>query len=163
MTRLIDKPTVEVTVDIDAAPEAVWPLVSDINVSAAFQDEFQGADWLDAEVALGARFRGRNSMRDSQWETTCHIVAYEEPRVFGWAVDDPDDPVATWTFTIEPDHEGSRLTYTRVVGTAPSGLTAAIERYPDREEEIIARRDATHTEHMTAVLNGIKALAEASD
>lgn len=160
MTRLVDKPTVEVSTLIDAPVEAVWPLVSDINISSEFQDEFQRAEWLD-DVGLGARFRGYNERRDAQWDTTCHVIAYEEYSVFGWAVEDPNDPVATWTFSLEPDAEGTRLTYTRVVGTAPSGLSSAIEKYPDREEEFIARRDAEHHDNMSQVVQGIRRLAEA--
>ena len=38
--------------------------------------------------------------------------------------------------------------------------SAAIERHPEREEEFIERRNAVHREHMTAVLEGVKALAE---
>lgn len=36
-----------------------------------------------------------------------------------------------------------------------------IEAEPEREEEIIAKRDEMHRTHMQAVVDGIKALAEA--
>jgi hypothetical protein len=48
------------------------------------------------------------------------------------------------------------------LGPAPSGLTQAIERMPDREERIIDRRLAEHRGNMEATLRGIKELAETS-
>ena len=160
MTRMADKPTVEVSVDIEAPPAVVWGLVTDINLSSRFQDEFVEGEWMDPEPGLGARFLGRNRMGDRTWETTNHVIAYEPDRRFGWAVDDPDVPGATWTFILDPIDEGTRLTYHRVVGPGPSGLTAAIAKYPEREEEFIERRSAVHRERMTAVIEGVKGLAE---
>ena len=40
-------------------------------------------------------------------------------------------------------------------------MTRAIERHPEREEEIIAVRDETHRENMQAVIDGVKGTAEA--
>ena len=138
----------------------MWELITDINISARFQDEFQEAEWIDDGPALGARFIGRNGIGDRRWETTSTIVAYERDRLFRWVVNDVDNPVATWTFTIEPTDDGCTLMYDRVIGPGPSGLTAVIEKYPDREEEFIARRDEQHRHSMQAVIDGVKALAE---
>ena len=161
MTRMADGPTVEVAVDISAPPSVVWSLIADINLSARFQDEFVEGEWLDDEPRVGSRFLGRNRMGDRQWETTNYVVAYEPEHRFGWAVDDPDNPGATWTFILDATDEGTALTYHRVVGPGPSGLTAAIERHPEREEEFIERRNAVHRDHMFAVIEGVKGLAEA--
>ena len=161
MTRLADRPTVEVSALIAAPASSVWELVTDINISSRFQDEFQEATWLDGGPALGARFVGKNATSRFSWETTCTIVEYAPGERFSWAVNDVDDPVAVWTFLLTANDDGTELTYRRVVGTGPSGLTAAIEKYPDREEEIIAKRDEVHRSHMQAVVDGIKDLAEA--
>lgn len=160
MTRLSDGPTVEVSARIGASPERVWALVTDIDISRRFQDEFKGAEWLDDGPAPGARFVGRNANSRFEWETVCTVVECEENSIFSWVVNDPDDPVATWTFLLQSTEEGTLLTYHRVIGTGRSGLSMAIERNPDREEEIIAHRDAVHRAHMQAVVDGIRALAE---
>jgi hypothetical protein len=55
------------------------------------------------------------------------------------------------------------LRYHRILGPGPSGITSSIERNPEREEEIIALRDAEQRENMQAVLQGIKALAETAN
>lgn len=162
MTRFQDGPVVEASADIAASPAAVWELVTDINLPARFQDEFQEAWWLDeAGPALGSTFRGRNARGSREWETTSYVVAFEPEREFAWAVSDRDNPGATWTFRISPGPDGTTLTFHRRLGPGPSGLTRLIEADPEREEEIIARRDEMHRRHMQAVVAGIKGLAEA--
>ena len=160
MTRLSDRPTVEVSTTIKALPGVVWEYVTDINISARFQDEFLGAEWIDEGPALGARFVGRNSNGRWDWETTCTVVECTPESTFSWVVNDVEDPVATWTFLVQETEEGTLLTYHRVIGMGESGLTAAIEKHPDREEEVVAKRDAVHREHMQAVVDGIRGLAE---
>ncbi len=161
MARLADHPAVEVTTSISAPPEVVWPLVTDINLPARFQDEFQEAWWVtDGGPGPGAEFRGRNQRKGHEWETLSYVVAFDEGREFGWAVEPRDNPGAIWMFRLESEDGGTLLTYHRELRPGPSGITSAIERHPDREEEIIARRDETHRANMQAVVDGIKALAE---
>ena len=78
-------------------------------------------------------------------------------------MNDRDSPGATWTYRLEPATGGTRLTYHRLLGPGPSGITRMIDADPEREEEIIARRDAVHRSNMQAVVDGIKLLAESGD
>jgi uncharacterized protein YndB with AHSA1/START domain len=161
--RFSDEPTVEVETHVEAPPERVWELVTDITLPAQFSSEFQGADWIDpaGEPAVGSTFRGRNRLDNvGEWETTSVIVACDRPRVFAWAVGDPDNASATWRFELEPDGTGTKLRQWVQLGPGPSGLTAVIERMPDKEERIIERRTEHHRANMTATIEGIKALAE---
>ena len=160
MTLFADGPVVEVSVSIDAPVEAVWDLVTDINLPARFQGEFVEAEWLDDGPALGARFVGRSERGDWKWETTSWVVAYEPLQAFGWAVSDKDNPGATWTFFLESQDDATTLRFHRILGPGPSGVASAIERHPDREEQIIADRDAEQRQNMQAVLDGVKELAE---
>ncbi len=161
MARFADGPIVEVSTDIDASPAAVWALVTDVNLPARFQDEFVEGWWVDGDgPAPGAAFKGRNRRGEHEWETTSWVVDFEAERRYGWAVSDRDNPGATWTFLLEPAGDGTALTYRRRLGPGPSGVTSIIERNPEREEEIIAMRDETHRQNMTAVVEGIKDLAE---
>lgn len=161
VTRFADQPTVEVSTSISAPADVVWGFITDINISAKFQDEFLEAEWLDDGPALGARFRGKNASGSRAWETTCTIIGFEPNRLFAWAVNDVENPAATWTFRIEDSGDGTTLVYHRVVGPGPSGLTYAIDKYPDREEEFVDARDAQHRRHMQDVVDGVKNLAEA--
>lgn len=154
--RYADGPTVEVAIHVDAPPEHVWELVSDITLPARFSSELQAAEWID-----DTHFRGRNRHEAAgEWETTCTVTDREPARVFAYAVGEPDNPSASWRFTLEPDGSGTRLTQWMRMGPAPSGLTPAIEAMPEKEERIVARRLDEHRFNMLATLQGIKDLAE---
>ena len=96
-------PGISVEIDIAAPPEQVWEFVSDINIPARFSDEFQGADWVDADGPHeGASFIGRNERKEAGrvWQTTSYVVACDPPRTFAWHVNDRDQPSARWRFEL---------------------------------------------------------------
>lgn len=164
--RYADGPSVEVEVQIAASPSRVWELVTDIALPARFSEEFQGAEWLGGAsgAASGATFRGTNAHPAiGEWQTTSVVVACEPESVFAWAVGDPDRPSASWRYDLAPADGGTRLRYSCVLGPGPSGLSAAIDRMPDKEERIIERRVQEHRANMQRVVDGIKALAEAEE
>jgi uncharacterized protein YndB with AHSA1/START domain len=161
--RYADGPTAEAELYVAASPERVWAVLTDINLPARFSSEFQGADWLDGvtEAAVGARFVGRNiHPAAGEWETTSEIVACDRPRTFAWAVGGPDNASATWRFELAAQGHGTLLRQWMQMGPAPSGLNIAIQAMPDKEERIVAKRQAEHEANMRATLEGIKALVE---
>ena len=161
--RFADRPTTETDVYVAAPPAEVWPLVTEIMTPARFGTELQEATWVDARagVYLGARFTGRNfHPARGEWETTSTIVDFAPERRFGWAVGDPDDPSAVWRLELAPEGAGTRLRYWAQMGPGPSGMTALIEKMPDKEEKVIARRLEEWGSNMEATINGIKKMVE---
>ena len=167
-TRSITEgPGVTVEVDVDAPPERVWSLVSDISIAAQFSEEFQGAVWAESfdTPELGAQFIGTNQHpKIGEWQTTSTITELVENERFGWAVGtDEVSAAARWRWEIDELHgHRCRLRHTVRLGPGPSGLTPAIEAMPDKETLIIARRQEEHLANMKRCVNGIKALAEGS-
>jgi uncharacterized protein YndB with AHSA1/START domain len=164
--RYADGPTVEVEVGVAAPPERVWALLTDIGLPARFSNEFRGAEWAEGSVGpeVGARFVGRNEHPAiGVWQSVSVIVVCEPARTFGWDVQNADGVAASWRFELTPDGDGTRLRQSARMGPAPSGLTAAIEARPDKEERIIENRLAEWQRNMQATVEGIKALAEAGD
>src|SRR5690606_20134011 len=110
--RYADKPTVLVHIWIDAPPARVWELVSDVVLMPSMSDELQAIEWADGATspAVGARFIGR-SKHDAlgEWATTSHNIECDPPRVFAWAVEDPDNPTAIWRFRLESRDGGTEL------------------------------------------------------
>jgi uncharacterized protein YndB with AHSA1/START domain len=160
--RFADTPTADVAVHIGAPPSAVWAFVTDFDVLAQFSDEFQGGDWLDpsTEPGLGERFHGRNKSPTAAWKVTCTVIEWEPDRAFGWCVEDPSNPVATWQFTLEPDGDGTRLAYRARMGPGPSGVTAFIAEHPENEERIVRSRLSAWKANMESTVEGIRQLAE---
>ncbi|UOZ07312.1 SRPBCC family protein [Amycolatopsis sp. WQ 127309] len=159
--RYADKPTAEVSTWIDAAPEAVWPVVSDIGLMPSLSSELQSVEWCDGETRR--KFVGR-SKHDAfgEWETTSYVVECEAPRVFAWAVQDPAEPSSVWKFTLEPDNGGTRLSQWMQLGPGRSGLSFAIDRMPEKEQKIVFVRLREFETAMTGNLAAIKDRVEGS-
>ncbi|MFE5503308.1 MULTISPECIES: SRPBCC family protein [Amycolatopsis] len=163
--KYADKPTVEVEAWVDAVPERVWSIVSDVRLMPEMSQELQAAEWCDGAegaAAVGRRFVGR-SKHDAlgEWETTSHVVECDEPRVFTWAVHDAETPTALWRFTLEPENGGTKLRQWMQLGPGRSGLSLAIDQMPDKEEKIVFVRLREFEKAMTGTLAAIKERAEA--
>jgi uncharacterized protein YndB with AHSA1/START domain len=161
--RYADKPAVEVGTWIDASPQRVWELVSDIELMPTMSEELQRTEWLDGatEPAVGARFVGHSKHEAfGEWATTSTVIECEPERVLAWAVEDQDNPTAVWRFRLEPKDEGTELRQWAQLGPARSGLSSAIDRMPEKEQKIVFVRLREFERSMTATVENIKKLAE---
>ncbi|MFF4403064.1 SRPBCC family protein [Streptomyces sp. NPDC001404] len=172
--RYSDGPVLECEVFVAAAPHVVWELVTDIGLPAGLSPELQRVEWLDGAEgpALGARFAGYNSHpKIGDWRTVSQIAELDEERAFAWAVIDvegrfgdaatgPEQALATWRFTLEPEGSGTRLRHSVRIGPGTSGLSAIIAQMPEKEEQLIAARLTELRAGIEATLNGVKSLAE---
>ena len=95
-----------VTVHIDATPEAVWDLVSDVTKIGRYSPETFEAEWLDGATgpAVGAKFRGhvkRNGRGPTYW-TECEVTDCVPGRVFEFAVMNRGKAINTWRYELSP-------------------------------------------------------------
>ena len=164
-----DCPAVAAQIYIDAPPERVWPLVSDIFLMPGLSAELQEVSWLDGATgpAPGHRFSGRNANQyRGTWETVSTVIECDEPRRFAWAVGDPGQPMATWRFTLRPGGAGPDLITGTVLeqwarmGPARSGLSLAIDAMPDKEQQIVFVRLREWEACLKHNLAAIKEMAE---
>ena len=158
-----DAPTAAAVIRIDAPPERVWGMVSDIFLMPQLSSELQAVAWLDGVTgpAAGHRFTGRSAHPAmGEWETVSTVVECDPPRRFAWAVGDPGHPSATWRFTVEPDGAGTRLEQWYQMGPARSGLNIAIDAMPDKEAKIVFVRLREHETGMKRNLEVIREMAE---
>jgi uncharacterized protein YndB with AHSA1/START domain len=158
-----DCPAVTAEVYIEAPPERVWDLVSDIFVMPGLSSELQEVAWLDGATgpAVGHRFTGRNAHPEvGEWETVSTVTECDQPHRFAWAVGDPGHPSATWRFTLRPDGAGTRLEQWMQMGPGRSFLNVAIDAMPDREAKIIFVRLREHEAGIKHNLAEIKQRAE---
>jgi len=160
---LADGPGTIAEIDIAAPPSVVWPIISDINLSAAYSPEFQHAEWVDPDgsVGIGSQFVGTNHNDTfGEFKVPSFIDAFEPGVAFGWRTSDMDNPGARWRFDLEPAGSGTRLRYSMILGPGPSGLTMAIERMPAKADRILQRRVRSQRTSMLQVLAGVKRTAE---
>ncbi|WP_307790338.1 SRPBCC family protein [Streptomyces actuosus] len=159
---------------VEAPVPRVWELVTDIRLPVRFSPELQRVAWVDGadRPLVGARFEGCNRHPQiGEWRTVSHVVELDDQRVFAWVVMDADgrygeptlDParsMAYWRYELEAEDGGTRLRQSALVGPGRNGVTLAIERRPDREEQIVAFRLKELRAGMEATLQGIRKLAE---
>jgi uncharacterized protein YndB with AHSA1/START domain len=113
--------TVSESIEIAAAPEAVYALVSDVTAIGRFSPETRGARVLsgagDRAVGgahVGMRFAGRNvgSLPWQRWSTLCTVTAADPGREFGFDVAFLGAPIAHWHYALEPVDGGTLVTET---------------------------------------------------
>ncbi|MGV9712157.1 SRPBCC family protein [Gordonia sp. NPDC003424] len=157
--RYRDQPTIEVAEKFDADPATVWDLVTDITLPTRFSAELQRVEWLDGadHLEVGARFRGHNHHPAlGDWQTECRVVEFEPPTRWVYEVS-AAEPFATWGFEVDPERDGgATVRQWARMGPGPSGLTPAIERMPEKEGRIIARRLREWEQGMRANLAGLR-------
>jgi uncharacterized protein YndB with AHSA1/START domain len=96
-----------VTVHMDATPEQVWDLVSDITKIGRYSPETFEGEWLDGATgpAVGVRFRGhvkRNEKGPIYW-ATCVIVECEPNKAFGFTGGQSvEKGLINWRYEIVP-------------------------------------------------------------
>ena len=103
-----------VNVHMNAPPEKVWELLSDVTRIGRYSPETFEAEWLDGATgpAVGARFRGhvkRNGKGPTYW-TTCTVLASDPGREFAFGVGNSTKPLNTWRYQIEPAGDGTDVT-----------------------------------------------------
>lgn len=104
-----------VTVNIEAPPEAVWALVSDITKIGRYSPETFEAEWLDGATApaVGVRFRGhvkRNQKGPTYW-ATCVITECEPNKAFGFTVGETvEKGLNNWRYELVPNGAGTDVT-----------------------------------------------------
>ena len=162
--NITEYPSVAVSTVVAVSPERLWQVVSDIDAPAAFSAEFRSASWLrDEPHGVGSTFEGHNGRGENTWSTICTVTAYVPNVIFTYIVDRVEEPLAIWSYTLNPEGENTRLTFTATVGLGESGLSSAVARDPENEATIVANRLATWQRNMTATVQGLKALAEATN
>jgi carbon monoxide dehydrogenase subunit G len=105
-------PDVVVSETVDASPAAVWALVGDPARIGEISPECYSIRWLGGADGPkpGARFIGWNRKGLLRWPTTSTIAEYEPEQAISWDVDVVGQSVARWSFTLEPEGAGTKVT-----------------------------------------------------
>lgn len=127
---------------VDATPEEVHALVSDVTRTGEWSPQCRRCEWEDERRGVGARFVGHNRTPVREWETVSEVIADVPGEHFAWSV---GPGRAEWGYRMRPaPGGGTELTeYTRTT----LGLEEVFaQRYGDRaEEEIQVRQEAART------------------
>lgn len=147
-----------VTIHVDAAPDEVYALVSDVRRMGEWSPETVHAEWIDGATgpAVGARFKGTNRRGIVRWSTKPRVVEVEPGRVFAFVTEFRGQDQTRWTYRFEPEAGGTRLTESfDLVHDIPK-FVATAERFLLRVKD----RRADLEDGMRATLERIKQAAE---
>lgn len=103
-----------VTLHIDAPPEAVWTIITDITRIGEFSPEVFEAEWLGGATgpAVGAHYRGhvkRNEIGPTYW-TECEVTECVPGEVFEFVVLLGTRPVNRWRYEFAAAGGGTDVT-----------------------------------------------------
>jgi len=109
-----DSGTLSRSTVVAAPPQRVWQIVSDLPGMGAFSPENTGGSWRGGATgpAVSAVFLGRNRSGLRRWSTKSTVTRCEPGRAFAFAVSSVGLPVAEWSYDVEPEGDGCRLTET---------------------------------------------------
>lgn len=108
---------VAATVEIDATPEQVWAVISDLGRMPEFSPELRKA-FVFGGPGLGATILGINRRRAVVWPTTSKVVRWEPARAVAWKTRESG---ATWVYELEPTAHGTTVTGRRVLSAYTVG------------------------------------------
>lgn len=96
------------SVEVAAAPEEVWKVVSDVSRMSEWSPECRRIVVLGRpKQGVGTTLLGLNRRGWAMWPTTSKVVRFEPARAVAWKTRESG---ATWTYELEPSGTGTRLT-----------------------------------------------------
>ena len=148
----------EARVHVDAPPEVLYGIVSDVTRMGEWSPETVRCEWIDGATGpeLGARFKGTNKRGVFRWSTKPEVVVAEPGREFSF-VTHSAGPSTKWTYRFEPAADGG------------TGLVESFETLDDESKLLtlverrlmrIADRKVDLEAGMQRTLERIKAVAE---
>jgi uncharacterized protein YndB with AHSA1/START domain len=123
---LTDVAPIEATLRIDAPPARLWALVSDLRNMARWSPQcvrtfVRGG----GPVRLGTRTFNLNRRGLLFWPTQAQVVRFEEGREIAFRVKENN---TVWSYLVEPDGAGTRLTVRREAPQGISDLSVGLTR-----------------------------------
>ena len=148
-------PSAASDVTIDADPDTVYALLTDLPTLAELGDEIATMEWRKGNSAQpGAMFRGQNRNGGKKWTTTCTVTDADPGRVFAFDVRSLVVPVSHWRYDIEPVDGGCRVTE-RTWDRRPGWFSKVAPLATGVKD-----RAAANSEHIEATLRRLKEKAE---
>lgn len=149
--------TGEASVRVDAPPNVVYGVVSDVTRTGEWSPECRRCKWLDGASgpAVGARFRGWNRSGLVRWSRLVEVVVAEPGREFAFRTlpDRFNRDSTTWRYQFEPDGDGTLVTEAYEIHELPGFPISIIVR-------LFVRHHADMRPHMRQTLERIKVIVE---
>jgi hypothetical protein len=144
------------SVVVEASPDAVYALISDVTRTGELSPECKQCWWDEgASGRVGDGFTGRNVAGDHTWDVHCTVIAADPGREFAFSV---GDEYARWVYSMQAEGAGTRLT--EAWEFLPNGINLFHDMYGDDAEAHIAARIGVAHQGIGDTLAAVKRIAE---
>ena len=144
----------EASIEINASPEAVYDLVSDLPRMGEWSPENIGGEWQDGGSGkANDRYIGHNKAGDREWSVPVMVTVADPGRCFEFVTRPDEGPYVRWTYRLEPTAAGTRVTEVWDVEQLPPTLQ-------DLTQEQLNGRSQMVEAALATTLAAIKATAE---
>lgn len=146
-----------VTVHVDASPEQVYDLVSDVTRMGEWSPECYRCEWRDGATTavVGARFRGSNKQGLLRWSTIAEIDVADRGREFAFTTKSGSRDATHWRYVFTPAGDGTDVTESYDVAYEPRYVLLA-------ERLFMRNRQQQRDDGVRTTLERIKVAAEAA-
>ena len=146
----------EASIDIAAAPEVVYDVISDLRRMGEWSPEATGGSWKDGGTGQrGDWFAGDNRVGDYEWTRDCEVAVADRGHDFTFVAGGVEANRTWWSYEMAPSPTGTTLTEKWwVVNKPPVWL--------DRTEEAFQQRATQTLDAIKQTIAGIKAAVESS-
>lgn len=148
------------SIHIDAPPEHVYALISDVTRMGEWSPETYRCQWLGADGGrgVGARFKAHNRHGRARWSNTCEVVAAEPGREFAFRRTAFASGTVVWRYALEADGAGTRVSesyeVTKPVPALGNWIQGKLLGVADRDADLLAGMRAT-LERLKQVAEGV--------
>jgi hypothetical protein len=134
-------------IDVDAAPEVIYDLVSDMPRMGEWNPECETVEWQGDSTgpAVGARFVGHNRggpRRLFRWSRQGRVLAATRGREFAFVSEEGGRESTEWRFRMEPTTGGTRVTESYTVRWIPT-WARIVDVPTNRHRELLEAMDHT--------------------
>ncbi len=150
-------PLIETSIDIDATPEQVWAVVSDLKRMGEWSPQCKKMIVRGTPVSLGTRTININRRGALVWPTTAKVVRFEPNAELAFRVTENQ---TVWSYTLTPRESGVTLTERREVKDGKTTAVSAV--LVDKLMGGTVGFEAELVEGMNETLGKIKRVAEAA-
>jgi hypothetical protein len=130
--------TGQAQVHIEATPDTVYGVVSDVTRMGEWSPETTKCEWIDGATgpAAGARFKGNNKRGVLRWSTKPEVVVAEAGKEFAFEVNGD----VRWTYRLAAEGDGTQVTESFEMLNDLRWYYGFVERYimgvPDRRADL---------------------------
>jgi Polyketide cyclase / dehydrase and lipid transport len=138
------------SIEIDAPPQVMFNLITDIHQMARFSPEVVSCRWLDGadRAALGARFEAVNQVPGHRpWKNRPVVTVYESQERFAISRTEPFAGTIVWAYDLDSDGNKTVLTESYRVTKAPEPHRLDDHRERLRRARPRRRPQTRHSRH----------------